>query len=116
MTQYVIKILLTAALIVVVTEISKRNTLVGGLLASLPLVSFLAMLWLYFDTRDTERVAAFSINTFWLVIPSLLFLLIFWLLVKAKLSFPFSFSLATILMVVGYWGMVGLLKEGSSKL
>jgi hypothetical protein len=116
MTQYVIKILLTTALIVAVTEVSKRNTLIGGVLASFPLISFIAMLWLYFDTKDSERVAALSSNTFWLVIPSLVFFVTFPLLVKAKLSFPISFSAATILMLLAYLGMIGILKEGGSKL
>ena len=115
MTQYVIKIVVTAALIVAVSEVSKRSTLFGGLLASLPVVSFIAMLWVYFDTKDTERVAVLSMNIFWLVIPSLVFFLMLPLLMKLKLSFPLSFGLATALMLAGYWGLVGILKELGAK-
>ncbi|TWT34903.1 hypothetical protein [Blastopirellula retiformator] len=48
---YVIKILVTAGLVVAVSEASKRSSLIGGLLASLPLVSFLGMIWLYVDIQ-----------------------------------------------------------------
>src|SRR5690349_12496787 len=71
MTQYIIKLLISAAIIVAVSEVSKRSSLIGGLLASLPLTSFLAMLWLYKDTKDTAKVAALSMSIFWLVLPSL---------------------------------------------
>ena len=68
MTQYLIKVLLTVALVVTVTEVSKRSTFLGGLLASLPLVSLLALIWLYLDTRDSTKVANLSMTIFWLVV------------------------------------------------
>lgn len=58
MAYTILKFAISAALIVAVAEISKRSSLTGGLLASLPLVSLLAMIWLYHDTRDTQKVAA----------------------------------------------------------
>ena len=111
MTQYLIKVALTAGLIVAVSEVSKRNTLFGGLLASLPLVSLLAMIWLYFDTRDATKVAALSTNIFWLVLPSLVFFLALPPLLKLKLNVYLSFALATALMLVGYGTMVFVLKK-----
>lgn len=111
MTQYATKILLTAALIVAVSEVSKRSTLFGGLLASFPLVSFLAMIWLYFDTKDTGKVAALSTSIFWLVLPSLVFFLILPPLLRLKLNFYLSFTLATTLMLVCYGAMIFFLKK-----
>jgi hypothetical protein len=113
MTQYIVKILLTAGLILAVSEVSKRSTFFGGLLASLPLVSMLAMIWLYIDTRNTAKVAALSTSVFWLVLPSLMFFLVFPPLLKLKLNFYLSFMLATVLMLVCYGAMVfGLKKFG----
>lgn len=114
MTQYIIKILLTTALVVAISEVSKRSTLVGGLLASLPLVSFLALLWLYLDTKDVGKAAALSTSIFWLVLPSLVFFLALpLLLLKLKLNFYLSFGLATVLMLASYGAMlVGLKKVG----
>ena len=54
----VIKLGLTAILVVAVSEAAKRSSLVGAGLASIPLVSVLAMIWLYVDTRDAEKVAS----------------------------------------------------------
>ena len=53
---YSLKVIVSAVLIVAVSEISKRSTLAGGLLASLPLVSLLAMIWLYVETKDSQAV------------------------------------------------------------
>jgi hypothetical protein len=102
MTYYLVKILLTAGLVVAVSELSKRSSLLGGLLASLPLVSFLAMIWLFYETGDTGKVAALSRSIFWLVLPSLtLFLTLPWLL-QTSLPFAASLGLATLLMLASY--------------
>lgn len=77
MVYYVIKVLLSAIIIVMVAEISKSSTFWGSVLASLPLVSILAFLWLYIDTKNSEKIAELSINIFWLVIPSLSLFLFF---------------------------------------
>jgi uncharacterized membrane protein (GlpM family) len=112
MTQYIIKIVLTTALVVVISEVSKRSSLVGGLLASLPLVSFLALFWLHFDTRDVGKVAALSSSIFWLVLPSLVFFIALPpLLLKLKLNFYLSFGLATALMLACYGAMLVALKK-----
>jgi hypothetical protein len=54
-----------------VSEVARRSPGLGGLIASLPLVSIMAMIWLWQDAADTERVAAQSEATFWFVLPSL---------------------------------------------
>src|SRR5688500_7530320 len=103
MTQYIVKVLITTVLVVAVSEVAKRSTLMGGLLASLPVVSLLALIWLYVDTQDTGKVAALSMRIFWLVLPSLvLFLTLPPLLLKAKLGFYLSCGVATALMLVCY--------------
>jgi len=54
---YLTKIAITTLLIVVISEIAKRSSFFGALLASIPLVSVLAMLWLYIDTKDAMKVS-----------------------------------------------------------
>ena len=62
-------------------EIARRYPGWGGLVASLPLTSLLAMVWLWRDTGDAEQVAELSTSTFWFILPSLpLFLALPWLL------------------------------------
>lgn len=109
--QYLIKLLLSAALIVLVSEISKRSTLLGGLLASLPLTSVIAMIWLWVDTKDAGRIAELSTQIFWLVLPSFtLFLSLPWML-KRGMAFPLSLGLASGLTACAYWLMMALLRR-----
>ncbi len=71
MAYYLTKLAITAVLIVLISEISRRSSLIGAILASIPLVSVLAMVWLYVDTKDVEKISALATGIFWLVIPSL---------------------------------------------
>jgi hypothetical protein len=81
MTYYIVKIAVSAALVVAISEFAKRSTTAGALLASLPVVSVLAFIWIYLESGDGGRVAQMSSEIFWLVLPSLaLFLALPWLL------------------------------------
>jgi len=53
---YSIKVLITALIIVLATEVSKRDTFLGGLIVSIPVVSYLTFVWLYIDTSSTESL------------------------------------------------------------
>ena len=70
MIYYAFKILITLALIISVAEVSKHSSVIGGILASVPIISVLAMIWLYMDTQDVDKVALLSKSIFWLVLPS----------------------------------------------
>ena len=87
MSQYLIKVLLTALLVVAIAEIAKRSTLMGAVLASLPLTSILAIVWLYTDTGDVARVAELAGSVFWLVLPSLALFMVLPAALKAGWSF-----------------------------
>jgi hypothetical protein len=77
MLYLIVKALISGAVVAAVSEIAKRYPGLGGLVASLPLVSVLGMIWLWRDTEDPVRMAAHSTSTFWFVLPSLpMFLLI----------------------------------------
>jgi hypothetical protein len=71
MLYLVLKALLSGAIVAAVSEISKRYPGLGGLVASLPLVSILGMIWLWRDTHDPVRMAVHAEGTFWFVLPSL---------------------------------------------
>ena len=77
MLYMLIKAGLSGVIIAVVSEVARRNAGFGALIASLPLVSVLGMVWLWRDTQEPERLAAHAGSTFWYVLPSLpMFLLI----------------------------------------
>jgi hypothetical protein len=71
MIYTILKVIITSVLIVAIAVLSKRSSLLGAILASLPLTSALAILWLYIDTKDVAKVSELASNIFWLVIPSL---------------------------------------------
>ena len=104
--QYLIKVLLSAILIVVIAEVGKRNVIAGALTASLPVVSILGFMWLYWDTHDVEKIANLSTAVFWLVIP--LFLVLPFLL-HYGLNFWMSLLLSCGATVVSYLLMVKVL-------
>ena len=109
MWQYAIKITLTVAIIVAVSEIAKRSSFWAAVLASLPLTSLLAFVWLYIDTGNTQRVVALSYGIFWLVIPSLLLFVLFPLFLRAGWSFWLSLGISSAATASAYFGMVWLL-------
>ena len=81
MIYLIVKAAVSGLIVALVSEIARRNPGAGGLLASLPLVSVLGMIWLWRDARDVAGMAAHAEATFWFVLPSLpMFLLIPWLL------------------------------------
>jgi hypothetical protein len=67
MPHYIAKVFLTAILVVLISEISKRSSLIEAILASLPMVSILAFIWLYIDTKSVEKISELSTSIFWLV-------------------------------------------------
>ena len=115
MTYYLIKIAITTVLIVLISEISKRSTFLGAILASLPLVSVLAFIWLYHETHDLPRISALSINIFWLVLPSLALFIALPQLLRQGLHFYVALSVAIAITVACYGLMVLVLNYFGAK-
>ena len=109
MAYYLTKIAVTTVLIVAISEIAKRSTLVGAILASIPLISVIAMFWLYVDTKDIAKVTALAESIFWLVLPSLALFISLPLLLKQGVGFYPSMSIAIGITIGCYWLMVTLL-------
>jgi len=87
MLYLLVKAGLSAIVIVAVSEIAKRSAAAGALVASLPLVSVLGMVWLWIDTRDPERLAAHAGATVWYFLPSLPMFLLIPVLLRSGVSF-----------------------------
>jgi len=109
-TLFIVKILFSVALLLAAAEIAKRSTFFGALVIALPLTSMLAMTWLYLDTRDSEKVAAFARDIFFLVPPSLLFFLPFLFASRTHWPFWLNFSTGFTLMAAGMLGYRFLVK------
>ena len=102
MWMYAIKTGISALIIVLVTEVAKRSGYVGGLIKSLPLISMISFIWLYFETKDTAKVASLSASTFWFVIPTLPAFLLFSYLLRQDYGFWPALGLACICMLGCY--------------
>ena len=105
---YVIKVVVTAALVVAISELSKRSTLAGSLLASVPTVSVLAMIWLYTDTRDVTQVAALARSVFWLVLPSLVLFLLLPALLDRGYAFYASLAVSIGATILVYFAAIAV--------
>ena len=106
-----IKVAVTALLVVAIAEVAKRSSLMGAVLASIPLTSVLAMIWLYADTGDAEKVAELATGIFWLVLPSLALFVALPLLLRAGWPFVPSLVASCALTVACYFLMLVILKR-----
>ena len=111
MTYYFIKTIITALIIVVVSEVAKRSTLLGAIFISIPMTSLLAFIWLYFDTKDYQKVIDLSYGTILLSIPSFAFFIILPILLKMKQNFAVSIIISIIGTSVLYFIFIYLLKK-----
>jgi hypothetical protein len=116
MTLITLKILISAGLVALISEVAKRSVFWGGITASLPVVSILALIWLYAETRNTKTVAELSTNIFWMVLPSLALFLILPILLKKAFAFHWALILSCIVTIAAYWAMIHLLQKFGIKL
>lgn len=114
--QYIIKIILSALIIFVVSELGKRFTAIAAITASLPLVSILAFIWLYSDTKNIQKIIDLSNSIFWAVLPSLLFFIILPILLKNEVKFGWAMLLSSAIMFVGYTIYIFVLAKFGIKL
>ena len=87
MLYLIIKAAVSGAIVAAVSEIARRYPGWGGLLASLPLTSLLAMIWLWRGTHDAEQVAELAGSIFWFILPSLPMFLVLPALLRSGLGF-----------------------------
>ena len=106
MLYLVAKAALSGIIIAIVSELAKRNPGLGALVASLPLVSVMGMIWLWRDRPDAENMAAHAGATFWYVLPSLPMFLAIPALLRAGMPFWLALALGCALTVALYSLMV----------
>lgn len=98
-----LKYLITAAVVVLVSEVAKRSDRAGAVVASLPLVTVLSLIWLYVEHQPEQKIANHALYTFWYVLPTLPMFLIFpWVLPR----FGFWISLIGCALVTAIFFLV----------
>lgn len=102
-----LKYLITAALIVLISEVAKHSGRLGALIASLPLVTLLAMFWLYMEKQPMEKISNHAWYTFWYVIPTLPMFALFPLMLDRWGFLPAMGG--SVALTVFCFGLLGLL-------
>ncbi len=111
MLYYTVKVLLSALVIVAVSEIAKRSTAFAAFVASLPLTSLLAFVWLRIDGEEPMKIAELSAQIFWLIIPSLVLFPMLPLLVRYGFGFWASLGLSIGATAGAYLMMLPVLRR-----
>jgi len=106
MIPLVVKIAITTALVVVISEVARRSSFAAALIMSLPIVSILSMTWLYVDNRDPIAVARLSTSTLWLVLPSLVLFVVLPVMLRRNVGFTLSMLVACAATIASYFVMV----------
>jgi hypothetical protein len=101
----IIKAALSGAIVAAVSEVARRYPGWGGLLASLPLTSLLAIIWLWRDSHDPEKVAALAGSVFWFILPSLPMFLVLPALLRSGVGFWLAMTIwiAGMLALYALW-------------
>jgi len=107
MSWIITKYLLTAGMVVLISEIAKRSDKLGGFIAALPIMTLLTLLWLYLENQGSEKIANHAYYTFWYVIPTLPMFLLFPLLLP-KLGFWLTMG-TSILITIACFGLFVML-------
>lgn len=99
---------LSGLLIAAASEVARRWPGLGGLIVSLPLVSLLAMIWLWRDTGDAEKVAQLAQGAFWFILPSLPLFLVLPAMLRSGVGFWVALGLSVAMTLVLYAGFYWL--------
>ncbi|HAE40388.1 MAG TPA: hypothetical protein DCG57_17415 [Candidatus Riflebacteria bacterium] len=111
--QYIIKIIVTALVVVGISEASKRNQYAGAVLAALPITSILAISWFYYETASKEQTIQLTTSIMWMVIPSFTFFVALPLLLKRDFSYLSALGISSAMTFASYvvfFKFIGALK------
>src|SRR5688572_19509013 len=104
----IVKYAVTALIIVIVSEVAKRSDRAGALIASLPLVTVMAMIWLHIEKQAAEKIANHAYYTFWYVLPTMpMFLLMPWMMSRGAGFWPSL--LAGCALTIGCFALAALI-------
>ena len=109
MQWIIFKYAVTAGMVVLISEIAKRSDKLGGLIAALPLVTVLTLIWLFIENQSSEKIANHAWYTFWYVVPTLpMFLAFPWLL--KRYSFWSTLGISIVITLVCFYLFAKLVK------
>ncbi|UNC90984.1 DUF3147 family protein [Candidatus Contubernalis alkaliaceticus] len=108
--EFLLKTVVSALLIALVSEVSKKSTAFGAILISLPITSMIAMTWLFVETNDSGKVLQFSNLIIWIVIPSIIFFIVMSFLLRYNCNFYLAMAVSSVVMICSYCLYVKIIK------
>ena len=60
--HFLVKVIVSALIIGVITEVAKHYSAIGGFIAALPLVSLLSLFWISFEGGNKQELSQFTIG------------------------------------------------------
>lgn len=111
MSYFLFKAAFSGLIIAIVSEVARRAPGLGALIASLPLISVLGMIWLWRDTEDTARMAEHAYATFWFVLPSLPMFLAIPIMLNRGVAFWPAMAIGCVMTMALYLAMVWTLGQ-----
>ena len=106
----IFKYLLTAGVVVLISEVAKRSDKLGGLIAALPLVTVLTLIWLFLENQAEDKIANHAWYTFWYVVPTLPMFLVFPYLLP-RFGFWLTLLFSVVITVVCFVCFANVLKH-----
>jgi hypothetical protein len=106
-----VKLLITAFIILLVNKVQLFNDRLSALLIALPLTSLLAMIWMHLGKQDSERLANHAEGTFWFVLPTLPMFLIFPCMLRNGWGFWSTLAVNCLITVFLFWFTVFVLRR-----
>jgi hypothetical protein len=110
MAWIITKYLLTAAIVVMISEMAKRSDKLGGLIAALPLVTILTLIWLYVENQPADKIANHARYTFWYVLPTLPMFLLFPVLLP-RIGFWVSLGASAMFAALCFVGFALIMRQ-----
>ena len=107
--HYFIKVFISSAIIVLVSEVAKKDNIIGGLIASIPIVSVLSIIWLYIDTNDIDKVKALANGILWMIFPSISFFIVLPILINCGIKFYLSLTISILITMVCYLSTISFM-------
>jgi hypothetical protein len=114
MSQFLLKLLVSALIVATASELARRQAWFGALIASLPLTSILAMIWLWRDGTEPAQIAAFASAILWLVLPSLLLFVVMPPMLRGGFGFWISLGAGCAATLLGYAATLLVLRAWST--
>jgi len=108
--MFLFKLVFTAIIIVIISEIAKHYDRLAALVASLPLVTLITLFWLYYENQPEDKIANHAYYTFWYVIPTLPMFIFFPWAIKV-FGFWITFILSIFLTIIIFFLYATILKK-----